>query len=80
MDKNNRSNPTAMENHGYVLSANYEVIQNFGNAYGAANPYHLPLSTLPPEHRLDSSSSVQLPQIPQQGPQVIELFGKCSFN
>ncbi|GMN25982.1 hypothetical protein TIFTF001_001148 [Ficus carica] len=69
-EQSHPSNPMGMESHGYVLDANYEVIQNFGNAYGAANPYPLPLSTLPPEHRLDSSSSVQLPQIPQQGPQT----------
>ncbi|EXC29904.1 hypothetical protein L484_015096 [Morus notabilis] len=63
------SSSMGMENQGFIFPTN-EAMQNFGNSYEAINPYHLPLSNLPSEFRLESSSRIQLPQIQQQDPQI----------
>ena len=62
-----------MMSGGHSFASDQQITPSFGSASGATGPYHLPVSNLPSEFRLDSSSKMQLPQVQKQASQVSQL-------
>ncbi|XP_062084229.1 uncharacterized protein LOC133790573 [Humulus lupulus] len=71
----NLSQTMEMMNHGRMFPINQPMRSLGSSSFGVMNPYHLPISNLPPEFRLESSSRLQLPQSQQQDLQTTPETG-----